>query len=536
MKIFRILAVFFAAIVCSNFAEAYNPFYDIYSSYFKESSKSNNLQNLKTLAGDTIYFEIASDKPLPNIFQADPDTLWLKVKRPKKPKEGKDYRLYYNYKGVEYNDTFYTPVSEINNRDFGLLSVNEIAGDSYHNNGYQLTVVDPVTLEVLSIIIDENLPSDWIIYSKNANKKINKLIGEKFYKKSNYGSDITIYDFINGSMKLRVSMNYPVYKLEPIAEFNFKDENDNTFRLTYCASKTAASPNSEFITKDDYLAELEKKRVYEIDYSFDRDYSYDMRLDSLPCSAVVGYTKNHSYISQKIEPGNFPLGYGHSLPEDEFILIADKMNVRGTDYYKATKDGKAFFIKCADVRLEKPELLDLLMEQDQPIKDEIFEFNKQLSRHWYLENRLSVYREFEKYMKRGLIVLDANVYDESEYTYGTGFDIEVMNTSNQTIKYMTISFIGYNAVDDPVKQGGSTVMTRKCIGPIEPNHSGAYEFEYVWLTDIVEYFKIRSIKVDYKNGTSKTFSGEAANPIPEYILEELQNNSPVKDLLPNLDE
>lgn len=80
---------------------------------------------------------------------------------------------------------------------------------------------------------------------------------------------------------------------------------------------------------------------------------------------------------------------------------------------------------------------------------------------------------------------------------------EFYNPTKKTIKYITINFVGYNAVDDPVSTYEGSTLTRKCIGPIEPKDQATYEFEYVWFTDIVEYAKIKSILVQYKDGTSK---------------------------------
>lgn len=104
----------------------------------------------------------------------------------------------------------------------------------------------------------------------------------------------------------------------------------------------------------------------------------------------------------------------------------------------------------------------------------------------------------------GIAVLNRRVYDESDYTNGTGFRVKVLNTSQKTIKYVAFSIVGYNAVGDPVRDGlkRSTGQTMRGIGPIKPNESASYSFEYIWHTDVVEYVRLTKLKVDYMDGTS----------------------------------
>lgn len=75
-------------------------------------------------------------------------------------------------------------------------------------------------------------------------------------------------------------------------------------------------------------------------------------------------------------------------------------------------------------------------------------------------------------------------------------------------------------------------MTRKGVGPIDSFESASYDFEYIWYTDVVDYAKLRSIVVQYKDGTSKTYKGEWVLPIPSDALEAIDYTSPVENLLP----
>lgn len=108
----------------------------------------------------------------------------------------------------------------------------------------------------------------------------------------------------------------------------------------------------------------------------------------------------------------------------------------------------------------------------------------------------------KRIISSGVRVSEFTVYDESEYTEGTSFRVSIYNGTKKTIKYVTINFSGYNAVDDIVKaRGGLSVVPLKGIGPVAPDQSASYTFEYAWLTDIVEYAKIKSIKVQYMDNS-----------------------------------
>lgn len=130
---------------------------------------------------------------------------------------------------------------------------------------------------------------------------------------------------------------------------------------------------------------------------------------------------------------------------------------------------------------------------------------------------LNVLTEILSYEKHGLAIVDWNVFDESEYTNGTGIKFNIFNPTSKTIKYITINFVGYNAVDDPVSNYGTYTLTRKGVGPIPQKESAEYEFEYVWHTDLVQYAKIKSIIVQYTDGTSKTITNAEQIEMPSYI-------------------
>jgi hypothetical protein len=172
-------------------------------------------------------------------------------------------------------------------------------------------------------------------------------------------------------------------------------------------------------------------------------------------------------------------------------------------------DCKCFYIPTSDVTINSKEdelKLDSLLSCSQEIRDNFFAFNK-FSQKYFEYRKLQEYKEelrgFEKY---GISIVNWGIYDQSEYTDGTGLRIKFYNPTNKTIKYITINIIGYNSVNDPVSSGGKYTLSPKCVGPIEPEETGTYEFDYLWFTDLVSNAKIKSIVVQYMNGPTKTIS------------------------------
>ncbi len=108
----------------------------------------------------------------------------------------------------------------------------------------------------------------------------------------------------------------------------------------------------------------------------------------------------------------------------------------------------------------------------------------------------------------GVALVSSSIYDVSEYTEGTGFRVKLANTGKKTIKYVTVSLVGLNAVNDPVRDrlGRSTLVTVRGIGPIAPDETASYSKDYLWMTDAVEHYDIKSIKLEYMDGTSKVVS------------------------------
>ena len=314
---------------------------------------------------------------------------------------------------------------------------------------------------------------------------------------------------------------------------SFTSKNSVPYELDLGKSASSYYYLDKIITKQEYDEEVEKSKVYYIDYEIPDSTDIQKKKGHFGFDVIIGYTTSYSTpVSQSIEPGYSPLGYDTTIPQSSILLIGDKLNVRETDYYKAIMDGKAFFVKCSDVTIAESyaEKLDSLINASNEIRDDFFETAKHYGHFISLNNRLEKLKTFHSYAKNGLVILECRPYDMSEYTEGTGMSFELLNSSNKTIKYITFNFIGYNAVDDPVTSRGKSLITRRGIGPIGPDETASYDFEYVWFTDIVEYGKIHSITIQYKDGSTRTYSGKSVAVIPSEIIEAINHKSPVDKL------
>lgn len=153
---------------------------------------------------------------------------------------------------------------------------------------------------------------------------------------------------------------------------------------------------------------------------------------------------------------------------------------------------------------------------------------------WRMTSLLARQSELEKAIKaldatgkRGVALLNASIFDVSEYTEGTGFEATVYNSTKKTIKYVTFTVVGLNGVGDPVRGGfrGNVAPVLRGIGPIAPGETASYSRDYMWMTDVVQSFRISSIKLEYTDGSSKTVSDVKRVRISERDYEVLTTNT-----------
>lgn len=223
---------------------------------------------------------------------------------------------------------------------------------------------------------------------------------------------------------------------------------------------------------------------------------------------VIGVVKSGTYMGKTagtycMPPSDIFLDEGTPI----LLTGVETCNSYSSTYvaYEVAYRGGRYFVGPGDIEVKE--------EDVQRLKDmsseRLAEFKKVMvlytAKKW-LEAVDASQKALKKTEPNGITILDAGIHDVSEYTEGTGFSIKFFNPSKKRIKYVTVTFVGYNAVNDPVTdyRTGSKVKTFKAVGPIEPQAAASYSQDYAWMTDLVETFKITGIKVEYMDGSKKT--------------------------------
>lgn len=82
-----IVSILFSAITM--LAENNNPFLTLFRRHFPNTYSDVANKNIKSFAGDSVFFDIQGGYALRNIFQEVPDTVWIKEKKARNPKKVK---------------------------------------------------------------------------------------------------------------------------------------------------------------------------------------------------------------------------------------------------------------------------------------------------------------------------------------------------------------------------------------------------------------------------------------------------------------
>lgn len=178
-------------------------------------------------------------------------------------------------------------------------------------------------------------------------------------------------------------------------------------------------------------------------------------------------------------------------------------------YFEILHKNKTFYIKKSGLSFAQN--IDCFSEIAKFSKEQkdTFRRNAQFTASVIYNKSLDEISSFLKSTKsKGVAILQWNIFDESEYTDGTGLEIEFYNTTNKSIKYITTTIVGYNSVGDKVFNVKKKTYNCqvKSIGPIEPESSGSYKFNYVWFSDIVQTAKVTNVIVQYMDGTIKNIT------------------------------
>jgi hypothetical protein len=209
--------------------------------------------------------------------------------------------------------------------------------------------------------------------------------------------------------------------------------------------------------------------------------------------------------------------YPYDFNNDDIFIVSgiyecetDLLKI--VDFFKIIYNEKEYYVKKNDIVFGHQNNYFQQIKNFSPSQSEKF---RETAKQWVLayeeykedakQQRIKELIDFVNNCKSsGIVITNWNIYDESEYTDGTGVEIRYLNPTTKTIKYIWTTIVGYNPVKDKVKAKSGQYNTQiKSVGPIAPNETGLYQFNYVWFTDIVETAKIVSIRIQYMDGTEK---------------------------------
>lgn len=495
-------------------------------SEFKSYAVTDKMEKLiPLLVGETIRFSDFKPNRDITMFEYEvPDTVWIKEKPKKNPKEGKHYTLRHKYRGIIVEEGIYykstkeiTPAIELVGVLFLVTGVDQIGESGYYTTpSFNVHLSNLVTGEQIKWYIRPGasyLKDEYIVHLVGLNERIG-LKGKTLYSatQGGYGdakyTNVSKYVCTGTDAVIDCTSYFPQFKI------NFTTLDENNMEHTHTLPLSSTSPyTSSVIWFDESQADiaLESNKIYEIDYSVDlkaTSENFPFSFKSILASVDDTYSTK---VGQKISPsryGSDELSSYDYIKDGTVFFIGDRIKVRGTDYYKGVLDGKAFYIPANKVYLPEEARLkvDTLINSSQAVRNEFFEFTKALSYYSHYQKLMNAINTVKGFASKGISIPSWGVYDMSEYTDGTGIHFTFHNPTNKTIKYINLGFVGYNAVDDRVGK----VMSKRCIGPIEPDETASYDFEYAWYTDIVEYAKITSLSVQYKDGTTKVVSNPSS--------------------------
>ncbi len=480
---------------------------------------------LKQFVGDTIMFNFPDNELLAGFVVEKPDTVWLKKRPKKKPVLGKHYELNFTYKGIKKNGKYYTtPSSYINDKPFRVTSVNRLNG-----NQCFLNLLDIQNQDSIMALFIEVYPYDAYFTTTKAENLIDQIKGKTVYYTSSAPDRYRNPDpkfikckVLDGSYRVNISKSVKkdYYEIRTNSNITLQDEEGNVFNVSPLRSNQP-SADPLILLQDEYDAQFKH-------YSIDSDIDLDILLedDNYPFSftSILGVTSKDCNIYQQIKTYDRAASAA-KLYKGEVIMIGDVLKANNTDYYKACLNGKAFFIKANDVEFLDKDLLklDTLAYQPQDFRDRFFKRQVALNKASYLKKTDEANAKINSYAKYGLVIPQWYVYHSRFFE---GIDVTFYNPTDQDIKYITVSYQGYNAVDDPA---GKT-LTHRCTGPIKPGESAKYDLEFTWYTDAVKYPKFRSIVVEYRNGTTKRITQPDAIILPQELKYFFYKRDPVKDL------
>jgi hypothetical protein len=165
----------------------------------------------------------------------------------------------------------------------------------------------------------------------------------------------------------------------------------------------------------------------------------------------------------------------------------DLQTLRTTDFHRSRESAARMYIRYNWENLKSFKLAKSKQREDSA---------KAAQKAW--DDQIKAMRK--ELAKVGLILNSQSV---SNNVLGyPDFQVSVMNCSNKTIKYIWYNITLFNPVNDVVKS-----CTLKGVGPIYAYKSADFNFETVAISKVVDYSKIKSIKIQYMDREIVTYTG-----------------------------
>jgi len=229
--------------------------------------------------------------------------------------------------------------------------------------------------------------------------------------------------------------------------------------------------------------------------------------------AVIGVVKGYARAGQIRQSACYLASEGsRRLPAGEALIVVGietcrmPYGGRAEEFYQIALRGELAFVEAASLSVSADDI-ERLKSMPPEVRAAQVDLGKRVSAQVYADTLRSAIEAIEKTSSKGVALINYGLHDVSEHTEGTGFSFRVANSTKKTIKYITATFTALNAVRDPVRTlRGSTTVTLRGVGPIEPDQTASYSWDYVWHTDLPEYVRWISMKVDYMDGTSRVLS------------------------------
>jgi hypothetical protein len=261
------------------------------------------------------------------------------------------------------------------------------------------------------------------------------------------------------------------------------------------------------------MVEITKNQSIQIQFE-NIDFSERIKVEDI--SVIIGKTKEISVgkpivtIPECSDSGGFTEDFDANFK----VAILETYTCGDKKYYIIESKGKKVMINARYIKIDNDLNFDEVSNITQNLK---YKRAVELYTEDLNDNEK---KEFQSYIKQqqavGIILLDYSVEDVSEVTDGVTAKFEVFNPTNKTIKYVTFYVSGINPVGDAVYnvRQHSNISEFRGVGPIKPNESANYEWEYAWFTDVVETLKIKKVKIQYMDGSTKIVTNTKSLILP----------------------